>query len=97
MRLSLADAEAQASPVDGERKALCKEQERLREKLQALGDRTSSEGLRERFVSTFAPQKDRLATSRGEYDRLPEEGARLRPEADGPMLGWDEAQGAWGG
>jgi hypothetical protein len=63
----LLDAQRQLADLDGQLKNLTKEREtihqeqtRIRENLQALGDRASERELRERFVRTFSAQEDRL-------------------------------------
>ena len=43
-----------------ERDTIHNEQKRIRENLQALGDRSSEKELRERFVRTLSSQEDRL-------------------------------------
>lgn len=46
--------------LDKERTAIHNEQKRIRENLQALGDRASEKELRERFIKTLNSQEDRL-------------------------------------
>ncbi len=52
--------EAALANLDKERGAIHNEQKRIRENLQALGDRASEKDLRERFVKTLHGQEDRL-------------------------------------
>ena len=58
-----------------ERGQIGQEQQRIRENLQALGDRTSEKELRERFVRTLTAQEDRL-------ERIAEEITRRTAERD---------------
>ncbi len=73
------DAEAQALQV--EREAIFQDQVRIRQNLNALGDRPSEKGLRERLVGTLNAQEDRLvAIERERADllrRVEEARARL--------------------
>jgi hypothetical protein len=57
-----ATAEQLATRLQQERQQIHEEQHRIRENLQALGDRPAEKELRERFVRTFNNQEDRLQT-----------------------------------
>jgi hypothetical protein len=52
---------AAIAAIEKERDAIHREQTRIRENLQSLGDRSSEKDLRERFVRTLNAQEDRLA------------------------------------
>lgn len=52
--------DAALAQLDKERTSINNEQKRIRENLQALGDRPSEKELRERFIKTLNAQEDRL-------------------------------------
>lgn len=56
----LAEVARSLQALDQERQAIHNEQHRIRENLQALGDRPSEKELRERLVRTLNTQEDRL-------------------------------------
>lgn len=60
MRQEAATIEAALANLEKERGAIHNEQKRIRENLQALGDRATEKDLRERFVKTLNSQEDRL-------------------------------------
>jgi hypothetical protein len=60
LRNQAAHAEQRIVQLREERESIHNEQKRLRENLQALGDRPAEKELRERFVRTFNSQEDRL-------------------------------------
>src|SRR5205814_9643610 len=59
-RQQTAGLEEQIQRLEKERDKIHAEQKRIRENLQALGDRSSEKELRERFVRTLNVQEDRL-------------------------------------
>jgi hypothetical protein len=60
LRKQAATAEGQIVRLQQDRAKIHEEQKRIRENLQALGDRPSEKELRERFVRIFNEQEDRL-------------------------------------
>jgi DNA repair exonuclease SbcCD ATPase subunit len=56
----VAELEALLTRLEGDRARIHQEQERIRENLKSLGDRSSEKELRERFVRTLNAQEDRL-------------------------------------
>lgn len=56
----VAEVEALLGRLENERSRIAKEQERIRDNMKALGDRSSEKELRERFVRTLNSQEDRL-------------------------------------
>jgi hypothetical protein len=60
LRQQSAKWEEQTKRLQQERDTIHNEQKRIRENLQALGDRSSEKELRERFVRTLHAQEDRL-------------------------------------
>jgi hypothetical protein len=60
LRQKAATAEGISIRLQQDRAKIHEEQKRIRENLQALGDRPSEKELRERFVRTFNEQEDRL-------------------------------------
>jgi hypothetical protein len=60
LRQQSAKWEEQTKRLQQEREAIHNEQKRIRENLQALGDRSTEKELRERFVRTLHAQEDRL-------------------------------------
>jgi hypothetical protein len=60
LKQELANIEEKIQHLTQERDAIHNEQQRIRENLQALGDRSSEKDLRERFVRTLNSQEDRL-------------------------------------
>jgi hypothetical protein len=65
LQARISGLERQRSELQEERNGIHLEQQRLRDNLQALGDRPSEKELRERFVATLVAQEDRL----GQIDR----------------------------
>lgn len=70
----------QAGELEQERTAIHQEQGRIRENLQALGDRSSEKDFRERLVRTLNEQEDRLNAIRDGVRERREEAARLNEE-----------------
>ena len=60
LRQQAAGLDAALQQLEQDRAAIHNEQTRIRENLQALGDRPSEKDLRERFVKTLNAQEDRL-------------------------------------
>ncbi len=60
LRQEAAVSEGHMQRLEKERDVIHNEQKRIRENLQALGDRASEKDLRERFVRTLNTQEDRL-------------------------------------
>ncbi|MCI0683330.1 MAG: hypothetical protein L0Y71_14600 [Gemmataceae bacterium] len=60
LRAEAGRLDAALAQLDKERTNIHNEQKRIRENLQALGDRASEKELRERFVKTLNTQEDRL-------------------------------------
>ncbi len=69
LRQQTAALEEQRRRLDQERQAIHHEQTRIRENLQALGDRPAEKDLRERFVRTLNTQEDRLEQIEGEQQQ----------------------------
>jgi hypothetical protein len=65
-RQEAARHDAALAALEKERTGIHNEQKRIRENLQALGDRPGEKELRERFVRTLNTQEDRLAQIDGE-------------------------------
>ena len=80
LRRRSADAEQKIRKLEEERKTIDKAQERIRENLKSLGDRSSEKELRERFVRTLNGQEDRLEAIAAEVATLTLERDRLRQE-----------------
>jgi hypothetical protein len=80
LRSQAAEAEEQVRPLEGERATIHSEQERIRENIKSLGDRSSEKELRERFVRTFNRQEDRLEAIGKEIASRSNEAARLRQQ-----------------
>ena len=78
LRRKISDAEANVRRLEAERKAIHTEQERIRENLKSLGDRSSERELRERFIRTFGTQEDRIEAIGKEI-----EAATPRPTSSG--------------
>jgi hypothetical protein len=74
-------ADQQINRLQQERQQIHEEQRRIRENLQALGDRPAEKELRERFVRTFNNQEDRLQA----IDREHQEQMILRDECRGKI------------
>jgi hypothetical protein len=60
LRQQLAGLDEKLQQLQHERDTIHNEQNRIRENLKSLGDRSSEKELRERFVRTFNTQEDRL-------------------------------------
>ncbi len=60
MQHQAAEADRKLQQLNTERGAIHAEQERIRENMKSLGDRTTEKELRERFVRTLNAQEDRL-------------------------------------
>jgi hypothetical protein len=69
VRKQAAQAEHRIAELQKERAKIHEEQKRIRENLQALGDRSSEKELRERFVRTLNTQEDRLMQIEQETQR----------------------------
>lgn len=78
LRQRASDLEAQQRRLEKEREAIHREQQRIRENLQALGDRPAEKELRERFVRTLGSQEDRLEAIRAEAEARTQEQEQLR-------------------
>jgi hypothetical protein len=76
-----AAADQQINRLQQERQQIHEEQRRIRENLQALGDRPAEKELRERFVRTFNSQEDRLQA----IDRESQEQTTLRDACQGKI------------
>jgi hypothetical protein len=81
LRQRAAKLEVSVRRLEAERKTIHTEQERLRENIKSLGDRSSEKELRERFVRTFTSQEDRLEAIEKEIAALTIEGDELRQQA----------------
>lgn len=81
-RQEIAGVEAQIQALEKERGAIHADQKRIRENLQALGDRSSEKDLRERFVRNLNQQEDRLEAIEKELQKLSKQRDRLREEMD---------------
>jgi hypothetical protein len=79
------DAEAQALQV--EREAIFQDQVRIRQNLNALGDRPSEKGLRERLVGTLNAQEDRLVAIERERAELLRRVEEARARLDEGLAG----------
>jgi len=60
MRGTISEADQAKNTLVQERETIRQEQARIRENLQALGDRSSEKELRERYIRTLSQQEDRL-------------------------------------
>jgi hypothetical protein len=80
LRRRSADADLKIRRLEDERKEIHSTQERIRENIKSLGDRSSEKELRERFVRTLNGQEDRLETIATEIAALTVERDRLRQE-----------------
>ena len=72
LRTNAAKAEQRIAQLQGERDSIHNEQKRIRENLQALGDRPTEKELRERFVRTLNSQEDQLQQRLDEMQSRPE-------------------------
>jgi hypothetical protein len=86
LRQQASQAEESIRRLDSERKTIHSEQERLRENIKSLGDRSSEKELRERFVRTFTTQEDRLEAVEKEINACRLEGDRLRQQVADLLL-----------
>ena len=82
LRRQLAGVEEKVRQLEQERADIHAEQQRIRENLQALGDRTSEKGLRERFVRTLNGQEDRLEQITAEVKAHAAERDRCKEQID---------------
>jgi len=82
LRQQTAGIEAQLQRLEAERTKIHAEQKRIRENLQALGDRSSEKDLRERFVRTLNTQEDRLEEIEKELRKQTAERDRCREQID---------------
>ena len=80
LRQKVSDTEGTLRRLEAERKAIHTEQERIRENIKSLGDRSSERELRERFIRTFSTQEDRLEAIGKEIEALTREADRLRQQ-----------------
>jgi hypothetical protein len=60
LQARVAEAEAKIQRLNSDRATIFTEQQRIRDNLKALGDRSSEKELRERFIRTLNQQEDRL-------------------------------------
>jgi hypothetical protein len=74
----VAGFEEQIQRLEKERDALFQEQQRIRENLNALGDKATERTLRDRLVNKLNAQEDRLEQIAQELQRLTEERDRAR-------------------
>jgi hypothetical protein len=81
-RRQLAGVEEKVRQLEQERADIHAEQQRIRENLQALGERPSEKGLRERFVRTLNGQEDRLEQITAEVKAHAAERDRCKEEID---------------
>ncbi len=81
LRQQSAGFEANVQKLEKEKLGIHAEQKRIRENLQALGDRSAEKELRERFVKTLNVQEDRLE----EIDRQAKDAIRQRDETNAKM------------
>jgi hypothetical protein len=85
LRQQAAGIEEQIQQLEKERGAIHEEQKRIRENLQALGDRPSEKELRERFVRTLNQQEDRLEQITAEIKARTTERNRCREQINGVL------------
>jgi hypothetical protein len=90
-----ANLEEQMKQLQDENNSIHTEQGRIRENLQALGDRPAEKELRERFVRTLNAQEDRLEQIAAELKSRSSERDRCRDELN-RLLGGLEYEGAVG-
>jgi hypothetical protein len=83
----LAEIEAQLKRLSEEHERIHKEQARLRENLNALGDRSSEKGLRERYVRSLGEQEDRLEQIAAESKERQAEHDRTRARVAEALAG----------
>jgi hypothetical protein len=81
-RRDLAGVEEKIRQLEQERTNIHAEQKRIRENLQALGDRPSEKELRERFVRTLNAQEDRLEQITAEIKAHAVERDRCKEQID---------------
>ncbi len=77
-RHEAAEVEEQLRQLEAYRGTIYTEQQRIRENLQALGDRPTEKELRERFVRTLNTQEDRLEQIEQEMTKLKKDRDRYR-------------------
>jgi hypothetical protein len=82
-----ADAQQGIERLQEERNSIHAEQARVRENLQALGDRSSEKDLRERLVRTLNGQEDRLEQIAANLRSLTEQQKQWREEIANLMAG----------
>jgi hypothetical protein len=87
LRQQAAGFEEQIRRLEKERDALFKEQERIRENLNALGDKATERTLRERLVAKLNTQEDRLEQIAQELHRLADERDRARERINELLAG----------
>ncbi len=87
LRQQAAGVEAEIAKLQKERDQIHKEQQRIRENLQALGDRPAEKELRERFVRTLNAQEDRLEVIERELREKHAERDRCREQIDAQLAG----------
>lgn len=80
LRGRAAETEQKIRKLGDERKEISNAQERIRENLKALGDRSAEKELRERFVRSLNGQEDRLEAIAAEAAALTNERERLLRE-----------------
>jgi hypothetical protein len=78
VRQQVAGIEEQIQRLEKERAALHQEQQRIRENLQALGDKAAERTLRDRLVNKLNAQEDRLEQLAQELPRLAEQRDQTR-------------------
>jgi hypothetical protein len=79
--------DARVKKLTQEREGIHREQQRIRENLQALGDRPAEKELRERFVRTLNAQEDRLEQIEKEARELAAANDRFREEINRLLAG----------
>jgi hypothetical protein len=79
---ALADRDRQVNELRGDNTTIDAEQKRIRENLQALGDRAGEKQLRERYVQALNDQEDRLQQIAKEIKSRTEEREKARVQLD---------------
>jgi hypothetical protein len=82
-----AELEGRLKELEQERERIHAEQARIRENLQALGDRPAEKELRERFVRTLSAQEDRLEASAAEVQARTAERTAARARVNELLAG----------
>jgi hypothetical protein len=80
LRQQAGDAEERVRQLEAERKSIHAEQERIRQNMKSLGERSSEKELRERFVRTLSTQEDRLEAIDKEVGERTREANQIRQQ-----------------